>query len=209
MKKQLAYFINIEGVEGVGKSTAREYISEYLNNAGVDFVLTREPGGTQIAEAIRDVLLSHHTEVMSDDCELLLMFAARAQHIARVIRPALAAGKWVVCDRFTDTSYAYQGAGRGLGQQRVAGLEQWVHADLQPDVTILLDAPVELGLERIKQRSAKDRIEEEGLGFFQRIRDCYLQRAKTFSERYRIIDASQSLENVQAQLAQLLQGMLA
>lgn len=175
-----------------------------LLKAETPVVITREPGGTLIAEEIRALLLGEHSETMCSDTELLLMFAGRAQHLTQLIRPALAAGQWVLCDRFTDASYAYQGGGRGIAEQRIAVLESWVQQDLQPDITILLDLPVEMGLQRIIKRGNLDRIETEQQAFFQRVRDCYLERAKQFPNRFRIVDASQSL----AKVKEMLQGII-
>lgn len=207
-KKNTGVFITIEGVEGVGKSTAIQFLKSYFNSLHRDFILTREPGGTEIAEAIRKLILLHHEEQMDSDTELLLMFASRAQHIARVIHPALKEGKIVLSDRFTDATYAYQGGGRGMDKNRIAILEEWVQQGLQPDLTLLLDAPIEIGLERITSRGAKDRIEEERIDFFQRVRDAYLMRAKKFPSRFRIIDATQSLEKVQENLQQTISDFL-
>lgn len=202
------YFITIEGIEGVGKSTCLTYIQQYLQETHIDFVLTREPGGTAVAEAIRQILLHHENEEMTHEAELLLMFAARSQHIAHVIRPALAAGQWVICDRFTDASYAYQGGGRGMPESQIATLEEWVQGELRPDLTILLDAPVEFALNRAKGRSAPDRIENSGLAFFEQARKTYLARAKANPTRYHIIDATQSLEVVKAEIKERLHMVL-
>lgn len=201
-------FITIEGIEGVGKSTCLTLICDFLAEKAIRYKATREPGGTEIAEAIRQVLLASYQEKMTDDTELLLMFAARAQHLAKVIKPALAAGHWVISDRFTDASYAYQGGGRGIEAERIALLEQWVQADLKPDRVLLFDAPVDIALQRAKSRSAPDRIEAEKQAFFVKVRDCYLQRAKQFAHRYTIIDTSQSLAQVKQQLLKILQTMI-
>lgn len=201
MTKQVdGKFITVEGIEGVGKSTCMTMICDYLSQQGLAVKATREPGGTEIAEAIRGVLLSDYQETMCDDTELLLMFASRAQHLASVITPALNAGAWVVSDRFTDASYAYQGGGRGIDEQRIAILEQWVQAQLRPDYVFLLDAPVEIAQQRAKSRGEPDRIEAEQNQFFARVRDCYLARAKRFPEQYIVIDTAQSLEKVQQQI---------
>jgi len=197
-------FITFEGIEGAGKSTAVHYCSQLLAQQKIAHVVTREPGGTPIAESIRQVLLSEHKEAMHPDTELLLMFAGRSQHIARVIEPALAAQQWVLCDRFTDASFAYQGGGRGMSLQRIAQLAEWVHGDLQPDVTILLDVPVDMGLQRVERRGAKDRFEQEQVAFFNKVRDVYLQLAVKAPDRYRVVDASQSLEHVQVALKQII-----
>ena len=201
-------FITIEGVEGVGKTTNIQFIAEFLRSRPLQLLLTREPGGTPIAEQIRDLLLTKSDEPLNDDAELLLVFAARAQHLAQVIKPALARGEWVVCDRFTDATYAYQGGGRGFSMPHIAQLEQWVQQDLRPDITLLLDLPVEVGLARAKQRSDPDRFESERTEFFERVRDTYLERARQFHDQYRIIDASRTLPEVQEQLAGVLTELL-
>jgi dTMP kinase len=198
-------FISIEGVEGVGKSTAVQFIQKYLESKNIPLVTTREPGGTEIAEAIRQVLLKPHKEVMVPNAELLLMFAGRAQNTADIIRPALLQGQWVLSDRFVDASFAYQGGGRGIPKERILELEKWVVGDVVPKLTFLLDAPVELGLSRIVIRGVKDRIENEGLEFFKRVRQAYLDRAREFPERFHIIQAQQSLQEVQEQLQQGLE----
>jgi len=201
-------FITIEGGEGAGKSTNISFIESYLRNRDIDLILTREPGGTPLAERIREILLDKNTRAMSDDTELLLMFAARAQHLKEVIIPALQLGKWVVCDRFTDATYAYQGGGRGIAMQRIAQLEDWVQGELRPDLTILFDLPVEMGLERAGKRSDPDRFEQEDIAFFQRVRQCYLDRARSAPQRYAIIDAAPGLETVQSDLIRLLDGLM-
>ncbi|MBA2654849.1 MAG: dTMP kinase [Gammaproteobacteria bacterium] len=198
--KTKSIFITLEGIEGVGKSTALQFLEKFFQEQNLDYVLTREPGGTEIAESIRQLILEHHTESMASDTELLLMFASRAQHIAKVIKPALAASKIVLSDRFTDATYAYQGGGRGISFDRIATLESWVQGHLQPDLTILLDAPIEVGLNRILSRGAKDRIEQEKIEFFHRVREAYLQRAEQFGARFKIIDATQTIAKVQAEL---------
>lgn len=204
----MSKFITIEGNEGVGKSTAITFIDSYLTQRQVPHRLTREPGGTAFAEKIRDLLQSHHSEPVAYKTELLLFFAARSQHIEALIKPTLAAGSWVISDRFTDSSYAYQGAGRGLPVADIALLETWVQDGFQPDKTILLDAPVEITYARMQKRATLDRIEAEDKAFFERIRQCYLQRAKEFSDRYIMIDASVSLRNVEAQLRRALDALL-
>lgn len=198
-----SYFITIEGIEGVGKSSAAKVISSYLEQKKIPHFMTREPGGTPIAEGIRQLLLNVYPEKMHPDTELLLLFGSRAQHIAEVIKPSLSAGKWVICDRFTDASYAYQGGGRLVDVQRIAILEQWVQGSLQPNLTFLLDAPVEVALKRIQKR-AKDRIEQETFEFFERVRQAYLMRAKQYPNRYRCIDASSSIDDVKTQLETIL-----
>nr|WP_260524719.1 dTMP kinase [Pseudomonas sp. MWU16-30317] len=201
-------FITLEGPEGAGKSTNREYLALQLRAAGLDVVLTREPGGTPLAERIREVLLAPSDEPMNADAELLLMFAARAQHIAQVIRPALQRGAVVLCDRFTDATYAYQGGGRGLPVERIATLERFVQGDLQPDLTLVFDLPIEVGLARASARGRLDRFEQEGRAFFDAVRSAYLARAATDTQRYRIVDASQSLAEVQQALDALVPVML-
>ncbi len=196
--------ITIEGIEGVGKSTNVGFIAERLQAAGRTVMVTREPGGTPLAEGIRELLLTGRRDAMVPLAELLLMFAARADHLEKFIRPALAAGSWVVCDRFTDASYAYQGAGRGLGEAPVATLEGLVQGPLRPDLTILLDAPPEATLLRRARRGGSDRFEREQVAFFQRVRAAYLDRAAAEPERIRVVDASQPLEAVQAALRQIL-----
>lgn len=203
------FFITIEGIEGTGKSTAIAFIRRQLEMAHIPHSVTREPGGTEIADAIRRLLLAHYQEPMDMDTELLLMFASRAQNLAQVIKPALAEGKWVLCDRFTDASYAYQGGGRGVPKQRIATLENWVHADLQPDLVILLDAPVATGLARIEERKTKDRIEREKAQFFERVRAAYLERAQQNPQRYKIIDANRPVAEVEQQLVRTLEPYLA
>ncbi len=197
-------FITLEGPEGAGKSTNREYLAERLRADGLDVVLTREPGGTPLAERIRELLLAPSDETMCVDTELLLMFAARAQHLAQVIRPALARGAVVLCDRFTDATYAYQGGGRGLSQERIAQLETFVQGTLRPDLTLVFDLPVEVGLARASARGRLDRFEQEGRAFFEAVRGAYLDRAAAAPSRYRVVDAGQSLAQVQQALDALL-----
>lgn len=201
-------FITVEGTEGVGKTTNMAFLERRLGELGIELTITREPGGTDLAEAIRDTLLARREESVSDMTELLLIFAARAQHIAQVIEPALAAGRWVLCDRFTDATYAYQSGGRGLPPAHVRALEKLVQGDLRPDFTLLLDCPVEVGMERADRRGQRDRIEREQATFFERVRQTYLQLAAEGSGRYRVIDAGQSLGEVEAQLAEACQALL-
>lgn len=203
-----ALFITVEGVEGVGKSTGLAFIDQYLRERGIHPVMTREPGGSPIAESIRELILGEHKDEMCPETELLLVFAGRAQHIKQVIRPALKAGQWLLCDRFTDATYAYQGGGRTLDEAHIAYLEAWVQMGLQPDVTFLFDAPLEVCLERIRSRGVKDRIEREAVSFFERIRAAYLDRAQLFPERFRVIDASGGIESVQAQLVEYLERLI-
>jgi dTMP kinase len=201
-------FITLEGPEGAGKSTNREYLAELLREQGIDVLLTREPGGTPLAERIRELLLDPSDEPMAADTELLLVFAARAQHLQQVIRPALAKGSVVLCDRFTDATYAYQGGGRGLSIERIAQLEQFVQGELRPDLTLIFDLPVEIGLARAAARGRLDRFEQEGRGFFEAVRQAYLQRAKQAPQRYRVLDAGQTLAQVQADIDALLPSLL-
>ncbi len=201
-------FITVEGVEGGGKSTNIAYIAEQLEKSDIDFILTREPGGTEVAEAIRNVLLDTELPSMHSDTELLLMFAARAEHIQKKILPALAEGTWVICDRFTDSSYAYQSGGRGIPTERIAALETWVQGDLRPDVTLLFDLDADVGLARTRVRGAADRFEKEAVDFFNAVRAKYLSMAKAFPERYRIINAQQDLDAVQKQLQMVLDDLL-
>lgn len=193
-------FITLEGPEGAGKTTNRAYLAEKLEAQGFQVTLTREPGGTALAEQIREILLAPHDEIMSVDAELLLMFAARAQHLAQVIMPALVAGKIVICDRFTDATYAYQGGGRGLDCSRIAMLEQFVQGDLRPDITLLFDLPVADGMARAVARGKLDRFEQEQQDFFEAVRQSYLQRAQDDPERFRIVNAQQALADVQKSL---------
>jgi len=201
-------FITLEGMEGVGKSTHQAFIQRYLKQTGHAVVVTREPGGTPIAETIRQLLLKRQAEVIIPETELLLLFAGRAQHIKHVIRPALNAGKWVICDRFTDASYAYQGGGRGVSMQKIEALEKWVQADLRPDCILLLDTRVKLALKRIKRRGKLDRIETEEEEFFQRVRAAYLARAEKFPGRYEIIEASAALLKIQRRIKLILDKLI-
>ncbi|MCW8829778.1 MAG: dTMP kinase [Gammaproteobacteria bacterium] len=201
-------FITLEGSEGSGKSTNLDYIHEKLQQNGIDVILTREPGGTLLGEQIRELLLDHRQQAMASDTELLLMFAARAQHLNELILPALEQGKWVLCDRFTDATYAYQGAGRGIAEERIATLESWVQGELRPDLTLFLDLPVEQGLARAGERSTPDRFEREQFDFFERVRQGYLKQAEREPQRYRVVDASLPLEQVQAQLDTILSDYL-
>ncbi|CRM62407.1 dTMP kinase [Pseudomonas sp. 25 R 14] len=201
-------FITLEGPEGAGKSTNREYLAEHLRAEGIEVLLTREPGGTPLAEKIREVLLATGDEVMDPDTELLLVFAARAQHLAQVIRPALARGAVVICDRFTDSTYAYQGAGRGLSLERIATLETFVQGDLRPHLTLVFDLPVDVGLARASARGRLDRFELEGRAFFEAVRAAYLQRAAAAPSRYCLLDAAQPLKQVQQAIDALLPKLL-
>lgn len=201
-------FITFEGPEGAGKSTNLKVFAEALAESGCTPLITREPGGTPVAERIREVLLSNHEEPMHADAELLLMFAARAQHLNAKIRPALAEGRVVISDRFTDATYAYQGGGRGIDPQRIAALETWVQGDLRPDLTLVFDVPVELGMARARARSELDRFEQEQQTFFENVRRCYLQRAAADPERYRVIDASGNLQQVREAIQPLIEEVL-
>ena len=201
-------FITLEGGEGAGKSSNLEWLAGRLRDAGVAVTVPREPGGTDLAERIRAVLLDPGPEPMADTTELLLVFAARAQHLAARIRPALARGDWVLCDRFMDATWAYQGAGRGLDRAAIAALESLVLEGLNPDRTLLFDVPVAQGMARAGKRSSPDRIEREAQAFFERVRQCYLERAAAEPERFRVIDAGADLDAVRAQLETHLQEML-
>lgn len=202
-------FVTLEGVEGVGKSTQRDVVRAHLEAAGKHVVMTREPGGTPFAEAVRDLLLAPRDDKVAADAELLLMFAARAAHLEECIRPALAAASWVVCDRFTDATYAYQGGGRGIPRERIAMLEEFVQGDFRPHATLLLDAPVELGLARTKIRNdVPDRFEREAEEFFHRVRDIYHQRVAAEPHRFIVIDAAQPVEQVSEAVRQALDSLL-
>ena len=197
-------FISIEGGEGVGKSTNADLIQSVLESRGCEVVVTREPGGTALGEALRSILLSADIESPVAMAELLIIFAARAQHLTTVIEPALAAGKWVLCDRFTDATYAYQGWGRNIDQRAIASLEQLVQGARRPDLTVLLDMDPSLGLARAKERAELDRFEQEELAFFSRVREGYLARAKEEPARWLIIDASKTLDEVTTVIGQTL-----
>ncbi|MCH8100309.1 MAG: dTMP kinase [Proteobacteria bacterium] len=201
-------FITVEGIEGVGKSTNIDFLSGLIEKEGIKVVRTREPGGTPMAERIRGLLLEHGEETLPDTAELLLFFAARSLHVANTIRPALEAGKWVVCDRFTDASRAYQGDGRGLDMERINTLAGWVQEGLEPDVTLLLDAPADIGMGRAARRGASDRLESEEMPFYERVREGYLTLARAEPERFAIIDASQPLADVKADIRAVLRRLL-
>ena len=201
-------FITIEGTEGVGKTTNIEYIKQWLDDHAISYVSTREPGGTPLAEEVRQLLLANREEKVCSKAELLMMFAGRAQHIDQVIEPQLAKGNWVLCDRFTDATYAYQGAGREMGDELIKSLETMVQGAMRPDLTLVLDVPVELGLERAGKRSEPDRFEREKTDFFNRVRQAYLSMATNNQQRYKIIDASKSLEHVQLQIEATLTSFL-
>ncbi|HTF98239.1 MAG TPA: dTMP kinase [Cellvibrio sp.] len=197
-------FLTIEGTEGVGKSTNLAYVRDWLLARGLDVVVTREPGGTPLAEEIRHLLLSKREEAVDETAELLLVFAARAQHLNQVILPALERGAWVLSDRFTDATYAYQGGGRGLSKAIIEQLEVLVQGELRPDLTLILDIDVELGLNRARQRGELDRFESETISFFERVRSSYQQRVDVFPERYRVINAGKTLAEVQAEIDSVL-----
>ena len=202
-------FITVEGIEGVGKSTNIAVLVDTIEAAGHTVLTTREPGGTPFAEDIRDILMNRSDEPVPEIAELLLMFAARSFNVNNVIVPALEAGTWVVCDRFTDSSRAYQGGGRGIPMETIDRIADWVHGDTWPDVTILLDAPVEIGMERAGTRSAPDRIEQERHDFFERVRECFLQIAANEPHRFVVIDTTRSIEDVRADIAALAEQILA
>lgn len=201
-------FITIEGGEGAGKSSMMDRLASWLDTHGHRVTKTREPGGTRLAEKIRVILLNSEHVELSSRAELLLIFAARAQHLEELIRPALARGETVLCDRFTDATWAYQGGGRKMAAELIAGLEQMVHGDLQPDLTLLLDLPVETGLKRALQRGEADRFEQESLHFFERVRQAYRERALTEAARFVVIDASKDMESVWSQVERVLDERL-
>ena len=201
-------FITLEGIEGVGKSTNLEFVRGLVEEAGHPVLVTREPGGTALAEKLRDVVLHHDDEPVPGLAELLIMFAGRCLHLENKIRPALASGTWVICDRFTDATFAYQGGGRGEALDRIETLEAWVQRGLQPDLTLLLDADPDLGLGRAGARGAKDRFERERLEFFDRVRKAYLDRAEQFPERIAVVDAGQPLDLVQADIKQYIKTIV-
>lgn len=189
-------FITLEGIEGAGKSTQLSIVRACLEDRGIPVVTTREPGGAPIAELVRELLLDKANGGMAEDAELLLMFAARAEHVHKTILPALRRGAWVVCDRFTDATYAYQGGGRGLDPVRIGLLEEFVQGDLRPDLTLLFDLPVALGLDRAGRRSAPDRFESEAVRFFEQVRSAYLARAREEPVRVKLVDARQTEDKV-------------
>ena len=204
MSRLLGKFITLEGTEGVGKTTNLEFMKDWLKRAGIKFTVSREPGGTPLAEELREMLLQKRDESVDATAELLMIFAARAQHINQVIRPALARGEWVLCDRFTDATYAYQGAGRGLSLEVIESLESLVQGELRPDLTVVLDIDVETGLQRAGQRAELDRFESEAVEFFHRVRAGYQARVASAPERYRVINAGQTLPEVQRDIEVVL-----
>ena len=200
--------ITFEGVEGVGKTTHIKFVAEQLAQAGILVLVTREPGGTSVGDEIRSLVLKQREETIVPMAELFLMFAARAQHIETVVKPALMRGEWVLCDRFVDASYAYQGAGRGIKREIIAECERLVVGDLKPRYTWIFDAPAEIGLSRINNRGRLDRIESEKIDFFNRVRECYITLAKADPRRYTIIDSAKPLEAVQQDVMKLIQGLI-
>lgn len=200
-------FITLEGLEGVGKTTNREHVQTLLQEHDVQVLVTREPGGTDLGEQLRHLLL-HASAPVSAEAELMMMAASRKQHVVEVIEPALHSGKWVLCDRFADASFAYQGGGRELGLDVVAQLHELMRIDLQPDITFLLDMPIADGLKRMAERGKPDRIEQEELAFFERAREAYLQRATAQPDRVKVVDAGQPLDKVQNQVSSLLTTFL-
>jgi dTMP kinase len=202
-------FVTVEGTEGVGKSTQLQFIERHLSEHGLSVKLTREPGGTAISEAIRAILLSPELPAMHENTELLLMFAARSEHLHRLIVPALERGEWVVCDRFTDATYAYQGGGRGVSSDRIGMLENWVQGSLRPDATILLDAPVEVGLSRARRRSVEDRFEQETRAFFERVRERYHELVREHPARFWLVDAARPEDAVRESIGGILDELVA
>jgi len=190
-------FITVEGVDGAGKSTHLQWLLGFLQAQQIPVLSTREPGGTELGETLRELLLHHD---MALDTEVLLMFASRSEHLRTRILPALEAGQWVVCDRFTDASYAYQGGGRQLGADKIRQLEQWVHPDVQPDLTVFFDVPLEVARERLERSREQDRFEQEGALFFERTRDAYYQRIKADPQRFLVINSGQAIELAREQL---------
>jgi dTMP kinase len=201
-------FITFEGSEGAGKTTQIEFVQVQIENAGVEVVRTREPGGTPLGEEIRDLLLKRRGEGMAVNTELLLMFAARAEHLTALIEPALARGAWVLCDRFTDATYAYQGGGRGISDERIGLLESYVQGERRPDHTVLLDIDPDVGMARANARGVPDRFEVEQLAFFHRVRDKYLALAAANPRRYVVVDAAQSVDAIKAELKGVVQAWL-
>jgi dTMP kinase len=205
MTQQRGKFISFEGIDGAGKSTHIGFTADYLRARGLERVSTREPGGTPLGERLRELVLH---EKMHLETEALLMFASRREHIAQVIAPALARGAWVISDRFTDASFAYQGGGRGLARDKLDALEQWVHPHLQPDLTLLFDVPLEVARARLDATRALDKFEQEKADFFSAARNEYLRRAAQFPERFRVIDSTRTIADIQVQLATLLDALL-
>lgn len=200
----MSKFITFEGMDGAGKSTHLAWFADELRQRGIDVVMTREPGGTPLGEKLREMLLN---QPMSIGTEALLMFAARMEHVEQVIKPALRAGKWVLSDRFTDASFAYQGGGRGMDWDKLAQLEQWVHGDLQPDLTLFFDVPVEVARQRLSNNASLDRFEQEQAEFFERVRSGYHQRIRQNPQRYAVIDAAQPMDAVKHQLEKIVSAL--
>jgi len=200
-------FVTLEGTEGVGKSTSLAFIEQILSAAGHHVVVTREPGGTQLGEQIRNLILEGNHQYLSAEIEALLMFAARAQHLNEVIRPALADGAWVLCDRFTDSTFAYQGGGRGVSARFLTSLKVAIQGNLEPDLTLLFDAPIEIGIARIAKRKP-DHFERENREFFERVRSAYLNLVARFPDRIKLINADQSITDVQMELRQHIDKLL-
>lgn len=204
INKYNAKFITLEGVDGAGKSTHLNWLAEHLRQRDLNVLVTREPGGTPLGEALREILLH---QAMHLETEALLMFAARREHLDKVIVPALREGTWVISDRFTDASFAYQGGGRGLDAAKLETLEAWVQHNLQPDLTLLFDVPVEVSQQRLSQNISLDRFEQEKQDFFQRVRDAYLKRAAQFPERIQVIDSARTLAEIQSDLEHVLSSI--
>lgn len=204
---QYGKFITFEGIDGAGKSTHLAWLEHFLQDKGLEVVVTREPGGTALGEALRLLLLDHR-QAMHSETEALLMFAARREHLDKVILPALERGAWVISDRFTDASFAYQGGGRGIALEKLETLEQWVQEAFSPDLTVYFDVPVVLGRERVQSTRATDRFEKETDHFFERVRQTYLQRARQFPQRIKVVDGSQLLEEVKTAVAEVVTGFL-
>lgn len=205
LSAERGFLITVEGIEGAGKSSNIEFIAASLRLQGKEILVTREPGGTPLGESLRELLLQPRENGIEPETETLLMFAARAEHIAQVIEPALAQGTWVICDRFTDATYAYQGGGRGLPLSRIAELEQWVQGALRPDLTLLLDVEPETGLKRSSKAGDKDRFEAETLAFFERVREVYLRRAAQHSDRFAVVDAQQDVKGVKTAILEVME----
>lgn len=199
-----AKFITFEGVDGAGKSTHLEWFANALRQHGIDLLVTREPGGTPLGERLREILLNHE---MHAETEAMLMFAARREHVELVIRPALQRGTWVISDRFSDASFAYQGGGRGVSVEKLEQLEQWVHADLQPDLTLLFDIPIEIARQRLANNVSLDRFEQEQGSFFEKVRQAYLARSQKTPQRFAVVHAEQSREEVQTCLKRIVSSL--
>jgi dTMP kinase len=199
-----ARFITFEGVDGAGKSTGLEWFAAALRKRGIDLLVTREPGGTPLGEKLRELLLH---EPMHAETEAMLMFASRREHVEQVIRPALQRGTWVISDRFSDASFAYQGGGRGVAVEKLEQLEQWVHGDLQPDLTLLFDIPIEVARQRLENNASLDKFERERGEFFERVRQAYLARVARFPQRYAVIRAERTMADVQQQLANIVASL--